>query len=40
VPVRVPLPQTDSRAVWESALKQAGSEAAERIMGEFDVTVR
>jgi hypothetical protein len=40
VPVRLPVPQTDSRAAWESALKQAGSDAAERIMGEFDVIVR
>ena len=40
VPIGIPLPQTDSRAAWESALKQAGSEAAERIMGEFDVIVR
>ena len=40
VPIGIPLPQTDSRAAWESALKQAGSDAAERIMGEFDVIVR
>ena len=39
VPIGLPLPQTDSRAAWESALKQAGSDAAERIMGEFDVIV-
>lgn len=38
VPIGLPLPQTDSRAAWESALRQAGSDAAERIMGEFDVT--
>ena len=40
VPIGLPLPQTDSRAAWESVLKQAGSDAAERIMGEFDVTAR
>jgi hypothetical protein len=40
VPVGIPLPQTDARAVWEGALKQGGSEAAERVMAEFDVIVR
>ena len=40
VPIGLPLPQTDSRAAWESALRQAGSDAAERIMSEFDVTLR
>jgi hypothetical protein len=40
VPIGLPLPQTDRRAAWESVLKQAGSDAAERVMGEFDVIVR
>lgn len=40
VPIGIPVPQTDSRAVWDSALRQAGSDAAERIIGEFDLSVR
>lgn len=40
VPVGIPLPPIDNRAAVESSLQQAGREAAERVMAEFDVMGR
>jgi hypothetical protein len=37
VPVGIPLPPIDNRAAIESSIQQAGREAAERVMAEFDV---
>jgi hypothetical protein len=38
VPVGIPIPPIDSRAAVESSLQEAGREAAERVMAEFDVS--
>lgn len=40
VPVGIPLPPIDGRAAVETSLQQAGREAAERVMAEFDVISR
>ena len=40
VPIGIPLPPIDNRDAVESALQQAGREAAERVMAEFDVIAR
>jgi hypothetical protein len=40
VPVGIPLPPIGNQDAVESALQQAGREAAERVMAEFDVIAR
>jgi hypothetical protein len=40
VPVGIPLPPIGNQDAVESALQQAGREAAERVMAEFDVITR